>query len=180
MKTSRTTQRLQQLLPQLFQAEQQKLGERYLLFEIIPNIQGAIPLDQVWEATHLPADAITPVPLTPPYVLGWSNGRDRVYCVISLQELLNLGTVMKTPQFHATIVVQVPSQQSDHRSLLLGLTVNRILRTIIIPPEQIHSSVGNFPAALTPYSQGYFLYDDHPIALLDLTLLEAQMESSLN
>lgn len=180
MKITSTTQRLEQLLPRLFETEQQALGERYLLFEITPNLQAAINLNQVWEATHLPVNAITPVPLMPPHVLGWSNGRDRVYCVISLEELLNLGTATKIPQSYSTIIVQVASNQSDKGTLLLGLTVNRILRTVTLPPEDIMSPVGEFPATLTPYLQGYLVHDDQPIALLDLTALQEQMASDSN
>ncbi|MDR9404351.1 MAG: chemotaxis protein CheW [Halothece sp. Uz-M2-17] len=175
MKTTRTTQRLQELLPRLFETEQQLSGERYLWFEITPHLHAAVNLSQVSEATYLSTTAITPIPQMPPYVLGWNNGRDRVFCVIALEELLGLGKATKIPQSYATVIVQIPSQRSEQGSLLLGLTVNRIIRTITMPTENIISPVGEFPAALTPYLKGYLSHEQHKIALLDLTALPKQI-----
>ncbi len=180
MKTTSTTQRLQELLPRLFESERQQLGERYLLFEIASDLRAAINLHQVWEATNLPINTITPIPLMPSHVLGWSNGRDRVYCVISLEELLNLGTATKIPQSYPTIIVQVASNRSENGSFLLGLTVNRILRTVTLRSEDIMSPIGEFPAALTPYLKGYLVHDEQQIALLDLSAIQDQMGSDPN
>lgn len=172
MKTSSTTQRLQELLPRLFEKDQQASGERYLWFEITPNIKAAISLTQVWEAISLPATSITPIPQMPSYLLGWSNGRDRVYCVLNLQEFLGLETGNKIPQTYPTIVVQISQGQE---SLLLGLTVHRILRTVMITSEEILSPVEEFPSELTPYLKGYFLYEQQAIALLDLASLKSKI-----
>lgn len=178
MTSTRPTERLQELLPRLFERDRQITGERYLLFQITTALSAAIPLNQVWEATRLPATAITPVPQMPPYVLGWSNGRDRVYCVISLAEWLALETTTTIPQAYSTIVVQVPSNDGSNRSLLLGLTVNHILRTLAISSEEIRSPVGEFPAPLTPYLQGCIEQDQQLIALLDLAVINKQMARS--
>jgi twitching motility protein PilI len=178
MTSTRPTERLQELLPRLFEKEQQFTGERYLWFQITPDLSAAISLNQVWEATTLSATAITPVPQMPPYVLGWSTGRDRVYCVIALAEFLGLETTTKIPQAYSTIVVQVPSNDSTNRSLLLGLTVNRIIRTLAVNPEDIASPVGEFPATLTPYLQGCLQQDQQQIALLNLTALKKEMARS--
>ncbi|MFB6274986.1 MAG: chemotaxis protein CheW [Halothece sp.] len=178
MTSIRPTERLQELLPRLFEKDQQVTGERYLWFQITPNLSAAISLNQVWEATTLSATAITPVPQMSPYVLGWSTGRDRVYCVISLAEFLKLETITKIPQQYSTIVVQVPSNDSTNQSLLLGLTVSRIIRTLAINPEDITSPVGEFPATLTPYLQGCIEHDQERIVLLDLAAIKEQMARS--
>lgn len=102
------------------------------------------------------------------------------YCIVSLEELLNLGTATKIPQSYPTIIVQVASNRSENGSFLLGLTVNRILRTVTLRPEDIMSPVGEFPAALTPYLQGYLVHDEQQIALLDLTAIQDQMGSDSN
>lgn len=178
MTSTRPTERLQQLLPRLFERDQQFTGERYLWFQITPELSAAISLNQVWEATTLTATAITPIPQMPPYVLGWSNGRDRVYCVIALAEFLGLETPTKIPQAYSTIVAQVSPNNSANRSLLLGLTVHRIIRTLPINSEDIMSPVGEFPATLTPYLQGCLEQDEQRIALLDLTAIKQEMARS--
>ncbi|PSO50981.1 MAG: hypothetical protein BRC33_01735 [Cyanobacteria bacterium SW_9_44_58] len=178
MTSTRPTERLQELLPRLFETDQQFTGQRYLWFQITPDLSAAISLNQVWEATSLSAAAITPIPQMPPYVLGWSTGRDRVYCVIALAEFLGLETAAKIPQQYSTIVVQVPSHDSTNQSLLLGLTVSRIIRTLAVNPEDIASPVGEFPAALTPYLQGCLQQNQQQIALLDLTAIKDQMARS--
>jgi twitching motility protein PilI len=180
MKTTSTTRRLQELLPQLFEGDRQQVGERYLLFDISSDLRAAIHLSQVSEATSLPVSTMTPIPLMPSYVLGWHNGRDRVYCVINLEEFLNLGTAQKIPQSYSTIIAQVASNRSESGFLLIGLAVNRILRTVTLPPEEIMSPVGEFPAALTPYLQGYLVHDEQQIALLDLSAIQDQMASDSN
>ncbi|MFP4694061.1 MAG: chemotaxis protein CheW [Halothece sp.] len=179
METPNTTERLKQLLPQLFERDR-ATGERYLTFEITPSLKAAIPLSLLWEAAILPAVTITPIPQMSPYVLGWHNGRDRVYCVISLAEFLGLASTSEKLRFqkYPTLIVQVPSSQptitGQNQSLLLGLTVSRILRTVTVTPEAHTDRVDGFPAALTPYLQGT-LNQEKPQAVLNLTAITDQI-----
>jgi twitching motility protein PilI len=174
MKATTPTERIKQLLPQLFTNEHIS-GTRYLLFQITAEVRAAIPLSQVWEATILPATAITPLPQVPSSVLGLHSGRDRVYCVIELGELLGLVTPTKIPQQYPVIVVQVspPSNLDLNNSsfFLIGLAVNRILRTVAVNEEEIISPIEEFPAELTPYLQGCLQQDAQQIAVLDLTAI---------
>lgn len=168
------TERLQELLPQLFDSDR-ALGDRYLLFQLLPGIKVAIPLDLVWEATTLPATAITPIPQMPSCVLGWHNGRDRVYCVLGLAELLGLGMLSKIPQQYPTIVMQVPTTEqnpiSDNNPRLLGITVNQILRTVTVNPEEMAPPIAEFPRSVTPYIQACFPREQEEIAILDWTAI---------
>lgn len=178
MKTTTPTERLKELLPQLFE-ENRAAGERYLLFQITSDMKAAISLDQVWEATILPLTAITPIPQMPSYVLGWNNGRDRVYCVIDLGEFLELTTSSKIPQQYPTIVVQVPSHRTKTKSsLLLGLTVHGIIRTVTLPTEAIMPSVGEFSSKLTPYLKGCLVGEEETIAVIDLATISQQIAQS--
>lgn len=175
MESKTPAEQLEHLLPKLFSSDRAQ-GERYLLFEITAEITAAIRLDQVGVATTLPASAITPIPQMPQWMLGWSNGRDRVFCVISLGEFLGLSKAGKIPQQYSTIVVQLQPEKREN-SLILGLTVNRILRTVGIDPETIISPIGEFPAALTPYLRGYFPREEKQIAVLDLTAMTEEIKS---
>jgi twitching motility protein PilI len=174
METSSTTEQLQKLLPKLFSGDR-ATGERYLLFRVTSELKAAISLDQVWEATTLPATAVTPIPQMPEWVLGWSNGRDRVYCVLSLDELLGLAQVSKIPQEYTVIVVQ---WQQEARSSLLGLAVHSIIRTVGINPDDIVSPVGEFPSELTPYLRGSLQQDESAIAVLDLDQIVKEIGQS--
>lgn len=178
MESQTPAEQLKHLLPKLFSSDRAQ-GERYLLFEITAEITAAIPLEQVGEATRLPATAITTVPQMPSWLLGWSNGRDRVFCVLSLGEFLGLAKAGKIPQQYSTIVVQLQPQKGENSSLL-GLAVNRILRTVGIDSEAIMSPIGEFPEELTPYLRGYFQLEEKPVAVLDLTAMTEKIQSQTN
>ncbi|AFZ45457.1 CheW protein [Halothece sp. PCC 7418] len=178
MKNTSTTERLQELLPKLFSSDRAE-GERYLLFRMTSDLQVAISLDQVWEATTLSATAITPIPQMPPWILGWTNGRDRVFCLIALAEFLGLEQVKKIPQYYPIIIVQLPSQKGNFQQRLLGLSVHRIVRTLRIQQEEIVSPVGEFPQVLTPYLQGYFQSEQEPIAILNLEAIAHQIQQQI-
>lgn len=178
MKNQGTTERLKELLPQIFSSDR-ATGERYLLFEITSELTAAVNLDQVWEATVLPADMITPIPLMPSWVIGWNSGRDRVYSLVDLASLLGLENSLTVPQKYSTLVVQAsPFRKTSSRetnSLLLGLAVTRILRTITIDEEVIRSDVGEFPNHLIPYIQGYWQQQQQAIPILNLTAVTEKM-----
>jgi len=175
MEKTSTTERLKQLLPKLF-SNDRAAGERYLLFQMTPNLPVAINLNQVWEATNLSTTAITPIPQMPSWILGWANGRDRVFCLIALAEFLGLENISKIPQEYSTIIVQVPTQKGDFQQRLLGLSVHRIIRTLRIQREEIVSPMGEFPQRLTPYLQGYYQQEQEQIALLNLEVIASQIQ----
>ncbi len=180
MEATTPTERLQQLLPRLF-SQERVTGDRYLLFQLTPEITAAITLEQVWEATVVSATAITPIPQMPSYVLGWHNGRDRVYCIVSLQELVGLTTSTKLLQQYSVMVVQLSpkmTSRSETKPLLVGMAVHRILRTIPINQQELVSAVGEFPSTLTPYLSGCIQREQQQIAVLDLNTLAAEMTPS--
>jgi len=180
MEATTPTKRLQQLLPRLF-SEERVTGERYLLFQLSPDLKAAISLEQVWEATVIPTTAITPIPQMPSYILGWNNGRDRVYCILSLQELVGLTTVTQMPQQYSVIVANLsPKIKSvgDPKPLLVGMAVHRILRTIRISQQELVSAVGEFPSELTPYLSGCIQREQQQIAVVDLNLLAENINKS--
>lgn len=180
MKSSPATQRLQELLPRLFE-KQQQIGQRYLLFQITPEIKAAINLERVWEVNHLSSTAITPIPQMPPWVLGWSNGSDRVFCIISLAELLGFSTSSQMSRQYPLVVVQIPNAETfqvnlEKKYLLLGLTVNQIQGTVPISSEQIVSPVGEFPEEITPYLEGTIKQNEEHIAVLNLDQISEKLK----
>lgn len=175
MKSNPKKQRLQQLLTRLFEKQQQK-GQRYLLFQITSDLQAAIKLERVWEVSNLPATAITPIPQMPSWVLGWSNGSDRVFCVISLAEVLGFPSLSQIPRQYSLVVVQVPTLEK--KSIILGLTVNQIQGTIPITSEQIISPVGEFPQEIIPYLEGVIKQDEQQIAVLNLDQISKTLKDT--
>lgn len=179
MKSSPATQRLQELLPRLFETKQQT-GQRYLVFQITQDLKAAINLDKVWEVNHLPATAVTAIPQMPAWVLGWANGSDSVFCIIDLAEFLEFSSTSQALRQYPLVVVQVPSPESFQSSqqgkqILLGLTVNRIQGTIPINPEEIVSPVGEFPETIVPFLEGVIKQDKQQIAVLNLDQIANQI-----
>ena len=184
MKSSPATQRLQKLLPRLFETKKQT-GQRYLVFQITQDLNVAINLEKVWKVNHLPATAVTAIPQMPAWVLGWANGSDRVFCIIDLAEFLGFSRSSQMLRQYPLVVVQVPSPQSfqsrqPDKNILLGFSVNRIQGTIPIHSEQIVSPVGEFPEKIIPYLVGVIKHEQQQVAVLNPDQITQQMSKNVN
>jgi positive phototaxis protein PixI len=164
-------ERLQHLLPQLFQAQQQP-GQPYLRFQLSQDSLALLSMKQVQESVLVAAEQITPVPNMPSSVLGLTNSRNTVFLVVDLPHLMELTTSQINPQHYQVIVVRVPSiqptPQSSEQESFLGLAVPRILGVTRLVERDIQPIGKAISASLTPYLSGQILEQEQAIAVLDL------------
>jgi positive phototaxis protein PixI len=163
-------ERLQHLLPQLFQAQQQP-GQPYLRFQLSQDFLALLSMEQVQESVLVAAEQITPVPNMPSSVLGLIHSRNTVFLVVDLPHLMELTTSQINPQHYQVIVIRVPSTQPtqfSEQESLLGLAVPRILGVTRLIESDIQPIGKMLSASLTPYSSGQVLEQEQAIAILDL------------
>jgi positive phototaxis protein PixI len=181
MSTSTSLARLEQLLPQLFQASSPE-GNAYLRFQLTADIAAAISMDRVEASLLVPFDLITPLPNLPEAVIGIINTRDRFFCVFDLAQLLMLpSTLISARQYH-TIVLRVnvdnlpaDSFSSDNnialieaRELFIGIAVERIQGIVRFTADKLQSPELDAPDRLLPYLCGVIVEDGKQILVLDI------------
>lgn len=184
MSTSTSLARLEQLLPQLFQASSPE-GNAYLRFQLTADIAAAISMERVEASLLVPFDLITPLPNLPEAVIGIINTRDRFFCVFDLAQLLMLpSTLISARQYH-TIVLRVnvdnlpaDSFSSDNnstlietRELFVGIAVERIQGIVRFTADKLQSPALDSPDRLLPYRCGAIIEDGQQILVLDIELI---------
>ncbi|MEL6911633.1 MAG: chemotaxis protein CheW, partial [Cyanobacteria bacterium J06598_4] len=86
MNSLTTTDRLKELLPQLF-STQQRQGNYYLRFQLTDSINLLLNLRYVQESLTIDGSQITAVPNLPPYAVGLMNARNQVFLALDLAHL---------------------------------------------------------------------------------------------
>ena len=160
--------RLQELLPQLFQATQRS-GQPYLRCLLTENLGGLIPLEQVQESLIVPVEQITALPNMPRAVIGLLSSRERVFCVVNLPQVLGDLSMTRRLQHYRVIVVRVPRFEAGVNTegeALLGLAVPQIQGVTRLSNEQIHTDIDQVPAPLKPYVIGSSQQDGQLVYLL--------------
>lgn len=145
MSSLTTTDRLKNLLPQLF-SEQQRQGDYYLRFQLTNRISALIDLKYVQESLTVDGDQITAVPNLPEYVVGLMSSRNQVFLAIDLAHLTGFPPETVNLRQYQTIVVQIDSEQN-----LFGLTVKSIQGISRIVPEQFSADILAIPDPLSPF-----------------------------
>ncbi|MBF2056397.1 MAG: chemotaxis protein CheW [Cyanobacterium sp. T60_A2020_053] len=122
-----TSARLRQLLPELFK-ESALTGERYLRYQITPDISALMAMTHVRESQLINRDQITPLPQMLPYVMGLCSSREKVFLTIDLPQLLYLPSALVYARRYHVIVINVadflPTKNTSE--LWLGLAVDKI------------------------------------------------------
>lgn len=156
MSSNTSVSRLEKLLPQLFEAKL-SVGEPYLRFQLTETMSALISMKQVQESLVVAAEKITPLPNMPESIIGMMSSRNRVFCVVDLEQILKLpSTSISSRQYHL-IVLQVSAESTQAESesdLLVAIAVRRIQGTTRLSTNQIQSSVQSFPSKLIPYLSG--------------------------
>ena len=145
-----TTDRLKELLPQLFNDEKLE-GSYYLRFQLTNDISGLIDLKYVRESLNIDGDRITAVPNLPEYVVGLMSSRNQVFLAVDLAHLVGLPPQTVNLRQYQTIVVQVSESQEKN---FFGLTVNNIQGISRRLPEQFSNDLKNVPDLLRPFVTG--------------------------
>ena len=171
MQTETTLERLQTLLPDVFNLKPQT-GDLYLRFDLASSLQVAIPLIRVIETLQLPAQRITPIPNMPTYILGLMENRNKVFWAIDLAQRLKFTQSRRRVRQHNIVIVNLStdSSASDQGpdSLLIGLSIQQIQTTLRLHPEELNFDVGTIKSELQPYFQGWFEHQEKKIFLLDI------------
>jgi twitching motility protein PilI len=167
--TTSNFSRLQELLPELFQANQLK-GESYLRCQLTPEISVLLPMESVQESLLVEEEEITPIPNMEAYVVGLMSSRDRVFCLIDLPELLGVtDKLVSSHRVYHTVVTRVPGASDSEKELLFGFAFHRVQGVTRINSEQMESvPQGDLPENLTPYIRGCVIEKGQEIPLLDL------------
>ena len=154
MSSLTTTDRLQNLLPQLFN-QQQRRGDYYLRFQLTKEITGLIDLKYVRESLTVEGDRLTAVPNLPAYTIGLMNSRNQVFLAVDLAHLIGFPPETFNLRQYQTIVVQIDNLPGAilKRSNLFGLTVKSIQGISRITPEQFSPDPDLLPDTLLPFVQ---------------------------
>lgn len=179
MKTESTLERLQSLLPEVFNPKPQT-GDLYLRLDISSSLHAAIPLKRVVETLRLPAQRITPIPNMPPHALGLMESRNKIFWVLDLAKRLAIPQNRTRIREHNIVIVALPtlsySPSQESESLLLGLSVHQIQATLRLTPEELNFETGNIASELQPYFQGWFHYHRAKTLLLNINAIASNDE----
>lgn len=172
--TPSTLSRLQELLPQLFQATKLP-GDLYLRCELTSEVTGLISMEYVRESLLVPGEQITPLPKMSPFVMGLMNSRDRVFLALDLLQLLGLSSLsIHSRQYHIIVINVSPffEEQSDsEQELWLGLVVNRIQGITRVIADQIRSPQEMVDSTFAPYLQGWVRTEEQQLPILNLATI---------
>ena len=174
MSSLTTTDRLKDLLPQLFN-EQRQEGNYYLRFQLTNEIKGLLDLSYIKESITIDSSQITAVPNLPEYVVGMMSSRNQVFLAVDLAHLAGFAPETVNQRQYQTIVVQINSGKNNIQSYevnLYGLTVKTIQGISRILPEQINSEITSVPENLRPFVQGFIQESNNECSfLIDLNRL---------
>ena len=175
--TLQTTERLRQLLPEMFAPKLIK-GEQFLRIQLTSELTIALALSWVEESLLLPSHLITPIPNMPPSVMGLMSSKDQVFWAVNLAQLLELPIAIEPSQHYEVVVIRAVSTQSDPLSdseslntntdgnLYLGLIVPKIRSSIRLSKEDIISPINEVDANLHPYLSGQVSIDGDRVLVL--------------
>ena len=171
MSTSTPASKVQQILPQLFEASLTP-GTPYIQFQITETITAVIPLAQVHESIIVEAKEISLLPSMHESVMGIMSSRNHVFCVIDLAQLLLLDSPLIYSRQYQIIVVKVSlnktlPETSGKGDSLLGIAVNHLQGITRLTEEKFCSPQGNFPPSLTPYLRGVVVTEEQQMLVLD-------------
>jgi twitching motility protein PilI len=168
-KALKPADRLQQLLPELFNP-QPVVGEQFLRLQITPELTVALALNWVEETLLIPPQWVTPMPNVPNHVLGLMSAKSQVFWVINFPQLLGLPVALESSQYYEVVVIRaLPMETMQDRvdgELYLGLVVPKIRGSIRLSYEDIVSPTHEVEASLQPYLSGQVVLDGKPILIL--------------
>ena len=181
MSTATTSlSRLQELLPQLFEAPQVQ-GEPYLRCQLTSPMSGLVSMEFVQESLLVPGEQITFLPNMPSFVMGLMTSRDRVFCVVDLPHLLGLSSPCPLLQTYQMIVLRLSPLMSEpvnsDQELFLGLVVPRIQGVIRIISEEMETPQEKLPQSLLPFIQGTLKEGENPLPILNLAAIIEQVQA---
>ncbi len=174
MSSLTTTEKLKQLLPQLFSSETIE-GSSYLRFQLNSELSALIDLAQVKESLVIANREITPIPNLPEYVLGLMTSRSQVFLAIDLPHAMGLPPEAIGCREYQVVVIKeskidLPTEELNE-PYLLGLVVPRILGVSRIINSNFEPSKINLPSAITSFIKGTIEQENTKSLLIDIPKL---------
>lgn len=171
MSTSTPASKVQEILPQLFEASLTP-GKPYIQFLITEKITALIPLEQVHESIMVEATEISLLPSMHESVMGIMNSRNHVFCVIDLAQLLMLDSPLIASRQYQLIVLHVTSHITAPKSSsigdsFLGIAVGQLQGISRLTEEKIQLHSQDLPASLAPYLHGTVVVEGQQMLVLD-------------
>lgn len=161
--------RIQENLAELFQGKKAS-GDAYIKFQLTPEIQALLPMQQVQQSSIIKAGQITPLAGMPESSIGMINSRDRVFCVFDLAQLLTLPMQLVIPRQYQIIVVQTTIEPQ----IQIGLAVKNLQGIIRVTSEQIKPFNDEIEPRLIPFISGVVIQQKTVLTILNLQrILEA-------
>ncbi len=168
MQTKTTFERLQSLLPDVFNPKPQR-GDLYLRFRLAPSLYAAIPLAKIVETLRIPATSITPIPNMPVYILGLVGNRSKVFWALDLAQRLGLSQGSRRLRYYSIIIVEILTlAQQGAETSWLGLSVQQIQTTFRLHQEELSFDIGGIEPNLQPYCEGWFQHNSEKTLLLNV------------
>ena len=156
-------------------ANAEEAKEQFLRFYLEPDLNAALPVDQMTEVFTVSTTKVVPIPHMPPWVIGVYNWRGEILWLVDLGYLLG-GTPLyqQTSSRSLYTAIVVNSQQSGGRQgsstagkKMLGLAVNRVEDMEWFNPDLIQSPPESaINAALIPFLRGYWLKNNGEIVVV--------------
>jgi chemotaxis signal transduction protein len=174
--TAAPSDRLKQLLPQLFEADTRS-GTAFLRLQVTADTTMALPLDCIEETQLLAPPDITPMPNMPHHLLGLMRVRGQVLWLASLAHFLGLATSVERIYRYETIVLrmnpvaQLGIDSGSTGDLFFGLAVNKIKGSMRLDAEAIAPIGADVSNALRPFLSGQVEHDQETILILNPTAL---------
>ncbi|WP_215610560.1 chemotaxis protein CheW [Leptothoe spongobia] len=168
-KALKPADRLQQLLPELFNP-QPVVGEQFLRLELTPDLTVALALSWIEETLLISPQWVTPMPNMPIHVLGLMSSKSQVFWVINFPQLLGLPVALEVSQYYEVVVIRALPMEtmevSTEGELYLGLVVPKIRGSIRLSLEDIVFPTDEVESNLQPYLSGQVVLDGKPILIL--------------
>ncbi|NEQ52149.1 MAG: chemotaxis protein CheW [Leptolyngbya sp. SIO3F4] len=182
--TLKPTDRLQQLLPELFNPKTVS-GEQFLRLQLTPDLTIALALSWVEETLLVSPQFVTPMPNMSSHVLGLLSSKGQVFWTVNLVQLLNLPVVLEPSQYYEVVVIRTLSVETaqgamgSQGDMFLGLVVPKIRGSIRLSLEDIVSPMNEVQAGLQPYLSGQVVVDGQSILVLSAEAIgTSQMPTS--
>lgn len=168
MQTETTLERLQSLLPDVFNPKPQR-GDLYLRFQLIPSLYAAIPLAKIVETLRISATSITPIPNMPTYTLGLMGNRSQVFWALDLAQRLGLSQGSRRLRYHTIIIIEILTiANQGAETSWLGFSVQQIQTTFRLHREELTFDIDDIEPNLQPYCEGWFQHNNEKTLLLNV------------
>ena len=179
---SAPNQRLQRLLPELFNPSPPS-GEQFLKLQLTSELTIALALSWVEETRRISTQLVTPIPNTPPPMLGLMGSKGQVFWAVNLAQLLGLPITLESSQYYEAAIIRALPRDTDQTAnrgvftanssngLFLGLVVPKIRGVFRLSREDITYPVNPVEASLRPYLSGQVVLDGETILVLSAEAL---------